>query len=69
MTVSIVIRFSDSNYGETAPPFALSKATGAGWQTRINEALRDWVATHGSRERAGIPSATIATRDEVDVRA
>jgi uncharacterized protein (DUF4415 family) len=25
------------------------KATGAGWQTRINEALRDWVATHGSR--------------------
>lgn len=25
------------------------KATGAGWQTRINEALRDWVETHGSR--------------------
>ena len=25
------------------------KATGAGWQTRINEALRDWVATRGSR--------------------
>ena len=25
------------------------KATGAGWQTRINEALRDWVAMRGSR--------------------
>lgn len=28
---------------------AYFKATGAGWQTRINEALRDWVATRGSR--------------------
>ena len=25
------------------------KATGAGWQTRMNEALREWVAKHSSR--------------------
>lgn len=25
------------------------KATGAGWQTRMNDALRDWVAKHISR--------------------
>lgn len=25
------------------------KATGAGWQTRMNDALRDWVAKHSSR--------------------
>ena len=25
------------------------KSTGAGWQTRIDEALRDWVAQHAHR--------------------
>ena len=25
------------------------RATGAGWQTRMNDALRDWVAKHTSR--------------------
>jgi len=25
---------------------AALKATGAGWQTRVNEAMRDWVNTH-----------------------
>jgi uncharacterized protein (DUF4415 family) len=27
---------------------AAFKATGKGWQTRINEALRDWLKTHSS---------------------
>jgi uncharacterized protein (DUF4415 family) len=27
------------------------KATGAGWQTRIDEALRDWVARHSAQQR------------------
>ena len=25
------------------------KATGPGWQTRMNDALRDWLRTHGRR--------------------
>lgn len=25
------------------------RATGAGWQTRIDEALKEWVRVHGSR--------------------
>jgi uncharacterized protein (DUF4415 family) len=25
---------------------AAFRATGAGWQTRMNEALRDWLRTH-----------------------
>ena len=28
---------------------AFFKATGAGWQTRMNEALRDWMAKHSPR--------------------
>jgi uncharacterized protein (DUF4415 family) len=27
------------------------KSTGAGWQTRIDEALREWVAKHPARQR------------------
>lgn len=27
------------------------KATGRGWQTRVNEAMREWVKTHGGSER------------------
>ena len=30
---------------------AYFKATGAGWQTRINEVLREWVSTRGALQR------------------
>ena len=29
------------------------KATGDGWQTRMNEALLDWVNNHSARSRSG----------------
>lgn len=29
------------------------KATGAGWQTRMNEALLEWVSKHAPRHRGG----------------
>jgi uncharacterized protein (DUF4415 family) len=30
----------------SADVLAAFRATGAGWQTRMNEALRDWLRTH-----------------------
>lgn len=37
--ISTTIRFD-------ADVLAAFKSTGAGWQTRINEALKDWLSTH-----------------------
>ncbi len=31
-----------------ADVLAALKATGKGWQTRVNDAMREWVKTHGS---------------------
>ena len=31
-----------------ADVLAALKATGRGWQTRVNEAMREWVKTHAS---------------------
>lgn len=32
-----------------ADVLAALKATGKGWQTRVNEAMREWVKTHATR--------------------
>ena len=37
--ISTTIRFD-------AEVLAAFKSTGAGWQTRMNDALKDWLSTH-----------------------
>ena len=34
------------HFKPAADVMAAFKATGAGWQTRMNDALRDWLRTH-----------------------